>query len=219
MGRWFHRVDRTDDRYGLVFFLLAVSFVLSAFLTGRAGRVLPPAGDGAALVLALRSALGGRWRMVAAVVVVGSAAGVVTNLAVDIRPVSAGLSMWLAVLLTLGTVAVVRKILTHPVVTMQTIFGALSAYLLIGFVFAALFSTVANVGRAPLFAHGQPATFSTIQYFSFATMTTVGYGDFVAAGEPTRTLAVLEALTGQMFLVTLVARLVATLGQQRTRHR
>jgi hypothetical protein len=123
--------------------------------------------------------------------------------------------LWFAAILLLAIVAVVRRVLIHRVVTLQTIFGALSAYLLIGFLFAALFSAVGHFGRAPLFAGGKPATTSTIQYFSFTTLTTVGYGDFAAAGEPARTLAVLDALTGQIFLVTLVARLVSIFGQAR----
>jgi hypothetical protein len=49
----------------------------------------------------------------------------------------------------------------------------------------------------------------TFQYFSFTTLTTLGYGDFTAAGDGGRAVAVLEAIIGQMFLATLVARLVA----------
>ena len=49
----------------------------------------------------------------------------------------------------------------------------------------------------------------TFQYFSFTTLTTLGYGDFTAAQDSGRAVAVLEAMVGQMFLATLVARLVA----------
>ena len=48
---------------------------------------------------------------------------------------------------------------------MQTIFGALSAYLLIGFFFAAVYMTVAKLGTSQFFAGGQPATAASIQYF------------------------------------------------------
>jgi hypothetical protein len=72
--------------------------------------------------------------------------------------------LWLAVILVLAIVAIVRRILLHRVVTLQTIFGALSAYLLIGFLYAALFSAVANFQRAPLFTDGQPANISALQY-------------------------------------------------------
>ena len=58
------------------------------------------------------------------------------------------------------------------------------------------------------FANGQPANTQTFQYFSFTTLTTLGYGDFTAAENGGRSIAVLEAMTGQVFLATLVARLV-----------
>jgi hypothetical protein len=59
------------------------------------------------------------------------------------------------------------------------------------------------------FASNQPANAQTLQYFSFTTLTTLGYGDFTAAGNGGRSIAVMEALTGQVFLATLVARLVS----------
>jgi hypothetical protein len=69
-------------------------------------------------------------------------------------------------------------------------------------------STVAGKAGG-FFASDQPATTQTFQYFSFTTLTTLGYGDFTAAGNGGRAVAILEALTGQIFLATLVARLVA----------
>ncbi|MDR3032609.1 MAG: potassium channel family protein, partial [Kitasatospora sp.] len=62
---------------------------------------------------------------------------------------------------------------------------------------------------APFFANGQHASPQTFQYFSFTTLTTLGYGDFVAVNNGGRAVAVIEALAGQVFLATLVARLVA----------
>jgi Ion channel len=59
------------------------------------------------------------------------------------------------------------------------------------------------------FASGQPANAQTFQYFSFTTLTPLGYGDFTAANDGGRAVTVIEALTGQIFLATLVARLVA----------
>ena len=51
---------------------------------------------------------------------------------------------------------------------------------------------------------------ANFQYFSFTTLTTLGYGDFTAAFKGGRAVAMLEAMTGQIFLATLVAKLVAT---------
>jgi hypothetical protein len=52
-------------------------------------------------------------------------------------------------------------------------------------------------------------------YYSFTTLTTVGYGDFTARTNLGHTLSVSEALTGQIYLVTIVSLVVANLGRRR----
>jgi hypothetical protein len=194
--------------------LLAASFLLTSFLPDERARVLPLLLYVTALAIALRDARRDRpvYRRLFWSLIAGSALAGILLIFVPNRTVHGLVSLWLAVILTLSIVAVTRRVLTHRIVTLQTIYGALSAYLLIGFLYAALFAAVANLQHAALFAQGQPATNDTIQYFSFVTMTTVGYGDFTAAGQPARTFAVFDALSGQIFLVTLVARLVSTFG-------
>ena len=91
---------------------------------------------------------------------------------------------------------------------MQSIYGALSAYLIIGVAFASFFAAIDHLSGGHFFARGEPGSTQTFQYFSFTTLTTLGYGDFTAAGNLGRAVADLEALTGQIFLVTLVAFLV-----------
>jgi hypothetical protein len=117
-------------------------------------------------------------------------------------------SVWAGVVLLLAVVVNVRRVLSTRTVTMQNIYGALSAYLMIGVAFAAFFSAIDHQSGGRFFAQGQPDTTQTFQYFSFSTLTTLGYGDFTAAGNFGRALAELEALTGQIILVTLVAFLV-----------
>jgi hypothetical protein len=85
----------------------------------------------------------------------------------------------------------------------------LSAYIIIGLMFASGFAAVNYLSTTDFFANNEPANTQTFQYFSFTTLTTLGYGDFTAAESGARSIAVLEALTGQIFLATLVARLVA----------
>ncbi|WP_433727649.1 potassium channel family protein [Actinoplanes sp. CA-051413] len=212
--------QRTDaDRYGLVFTLLLASFLTAAFLSSRPSRVVTILLFAAALVLALRftdipSRRSRRLRggLLVGSVIVAALAAVASGRLVD------GLSsLWLAGILLFTVYVVVRRVLHHRVVSMQTLFGALSAYLLIGFVFSALFAATAALTTGPLFADGGRADGSTIQYFAFVTLTTTGYGDLTPAGQPGRSLAVLEALLGQIFLVTLVARLVSVFGTERYR--
>ena len=206
------------DRFGLIFALLSASFLLSAFAARHRGRAVPLLLYVVALLLVLRRGQlpGPRWRWPSWILLAGGLVGGVGEAVTENRTLRGVTSLWLAVLLGFSIIVLMWRILVRSkVVTLQTILGALSGYLLIGFAFAALLGAVGALQHGPLFAQNQPATSATIQYFAFITMTTTGYGDFVAAGEPARTLAVADALTGQIFLVTLVARLVSIFGINR----
>jgi hypothetical protein len=212
--------EHSADRYGLVFALLISSFVLDAVFSNPRAQVAILLIYLLALLVGLRATslprrLGRQLRIA---LLLGSVVMGAVALAAPSDGTTGALAVWLALILFVTIVMIVRRVLQHRAVSMQTIFGALSAYLLIGFLFAALYAAVARLGSADFFAGGQPATASTLQYFSFVTMTTTGYGDFTPAGSAPRSLAVLEALVGQIFLVTLVARLVAMFGQPRPVH-
>ena len=81
--------------------------------------------------------------------------------------------------------------------------------------FAFLYAAINGLGGSPFFSQTSHATTAEFLYFSFVTQTTVGYGDFTAAGGLGRTLAVLEAVTGQLYLVTVIALLVSRLSSPR----
>jgi hypothetical protein len=118
-------------------------------------------------------------------------------------------SLWTALILLLAVYLIVRQVLSAPQITEQSIYGALSAYLTIGLIFAAVYTAMWKFSGGQFFANGETPNSKLFQYFSFTTLTTLGYGDFTAAGDAGRAVAVLEAVAGQMFLATLVARLVA----------
>ena len=125
-------------------------------------------------------------------------------------PVARGsVSVWTGILLLATVVIILDGVLKLDTVTVQSIYAALSAYMLIGLMFAAFFGAIDGLGGGDFFVNGEPANIRTFQYFSFTTLTTLGYGDFTAGGSFGRAVAVLEALTGQVFLATLVARLVS----------
>ena len=154
-------------------------------------------------------------RLAAAAGLIGSAIMIVLTVLL-LRASSLGIGLaaiWTGILLLLTVVLIVRQVLLLPDVTIQSIFGALSAYLLIGLMFASFYSAISHLAPGPFFSpgqlpHGRPNT-TIFQYFSFTTLTTLGYGDFTAASNGGRAIAVLEAVAGQIFLATLVARLVA----------
>jgi hypothetical protein len=164
----------------------------------------------AILLLGLRSSpLPGRWPLViGAVTVAGSGAAFWASL--THTPGGEGAAeLWKALILLMTAIVVVRRVLGRPTVTIQSIYAALCAYLIAGLMFAACYAAVQGLGGSDFFGGKQPANTQTFQYFSFTTLTTLGYGDFTAAGNGGRSIAVMEALTGQVFLATLVARLVS----------
>ena len=162
------------------------------------------------MLLALRTQQASRRAaaMTSLVALLGSVAAAVAA-ATHTRGGDGAADIWKGLILLLTAVLIVRRVLARPTVTLQSIYGALSAYLIIGLMFAAFYAAIQRLGGGSFFAHHQPANTQTFQYFSFTTLTTLGYGDFTAAGNGGRALAVIEALTGQVFLATLVARLVA----------
>ncbi len=109
--------------------------------------------------------------------------------------------------------SIMSYVLDSGLVTGNKIAGAISAYILMGIIWAVIYS---------LFFHFQPESFIIPEhlhsgsvmglwavYFSFTTLTTLGYGDIVPQLHAVQSYAVMEAACGQIFLTVLVARLVA----------
>jgi hypothetical protein len=92
-------------------------------------------------------------------------------------------------------------------------FGVLCVYLLLGSAFAYAYGVVSAIENGSFFAQISGPEQSDFLYFSFATITTTGFGDLTAATDVGRSLAVTEALVGQIYLVTVVALIVGNLGR------
>jgi hypothetical protein len=99
-------------------------------------------------------------------------------------------------------------VLHHERVTSETILGALCAYVLLGLLFAFAFLAVDAVRDESFFVQQGAHQESEYIYFSFVTLTTLGFGDLSPAVGLPQALTVVEALVGSVFLVTLVSRLV-----------
>jgi Ion channel len=111
-------------------------------------------------------------------------------------------------------VGVLRTLKAGATVTIEAVLGVLSLYLLLGMFFAFLYGLIGQLDGT-FFAHDAPSTVARCLYFSFTTLTTVGYGDFTAASDLGHTLSVSEALLGQIYLVTIVSVIVGNLGMKR----
>lgn len=216
-----HRIRARTDRYGLLLLLLIIGYLLSAFLSGTPTNVVRLVLFVITLMLALRtSQTPERTRnIIVAIALLGAIAAVVLALVRRERLGEGAVDLCVAAVLLLVVVVIVRRVVTHEVVTGQTILGALSAYLIIGMMFASIYGVLNVWSPTGFFSGGAQAKTSTLQYFSFTTLTTLGYGDFTAGTSLGQAIAVLEALIGQVFLATLVARLVAGFQPKRVRRR
>ena len=172
------------------------------------------------IVLALRAAGFHRHIVKVAAAVLGALALVVGVALIginDIAPAAPRVLTLVLVLLTPAAIVagVIRELREDRRVTIQTIFCGLSLYLLLGLAFAVLFGAIEDIGSGYFFAHDEPGTTNDFLYFSLATLTTVGYGDLAAASDLGRAMSVTEALIGQIYLVTVLAVVVANVSRRR----
>jgi Ion channel len=210
---------RGQFRYGAVFLLTfaAVVFVIAA-PSADWSRAVTVAIESAALVVAIatsRERERVRHRRALAVGIVM----VVLLLGVGIGVVSEQLTAILLALVTAAVpVEIVRglvRLLRERGVTLQAVAGALAIYLSIGLVFAWIISIITHVDSAAYFAQHTNGTEGDRVYFSFTVLTTTGFGDFSAATPVGHALAVIEMLTGQLYLVTVIGLLIGSFVERR----
>jgi len=212
-------LQRTDT-YGLVLILILLDYVAVSALNGSGwGRVCIVALLGLTLWYTLLVSRAPRiWQILAVFYVVASTVSVLLG---EVTPgadvVAQRVTISAGVLLFITPVAIARRISTHRVITAATVMGAVSVYLLIGMSFTFIFSAIAYLSGTPFFSEQPTATINNYLFFSYSTLTTVGYGNLVPDGYVGQTFAMLEALFGQIYLVIVVARLVSLWGQERPR--
>ena len=217
----FDRLGMTGYRYGVLLVVITISLIFQlAAPEADWARLVTIFFQGLTLLMALVASRVHPWVLRAAVIavclaIVGSTAALVGF--GQLGPTGARLLTALLVALAPISIArgVFRDFQEHGV-TMHTMFGVLCIYLLLGILFAFLYGAVGAIGSESFFKQ-QHAAESTknFLYFSFVTITTVGYGDFTAGTYVGRSFAIAEALVGQIYLVTVVAAIVGGLGASR----
>jgi hypothetical protein len=213
-------VRRIHYRFGYVLALIIIAiFFAMAAPDGDVGRFVSVTLQALVLVAALIASKTHRSLIalgaVAAVVgVAGSAAALFGS--GQFGNTTAAIVALLYVLLTPPAIAlgVFKQFREEGGVTIHSMFGVLCLYLLIGLLFAVAFDVVQQVGSTNFFTT-EHAGRDDFLYFSYSTLTTVGYGDLVAASNLGRSLAMTEALLGQIYLVTVVALIVGNLRRSR----
>ena len=199
-----------DSYASLLVLLLANFFLLEVVDDPRWGAIGSTLLAAVALVVAISDpATGNRVSRTQWIEVGACVALAPLVLAIDSeRAVGIAYLLPVALLVTATLPVTVDRVIHHRRVTSETVLGALCAYVLVGLFFAFCFIAVNEFRSAPFFVQPGEHVQSEYLYFSFVTLTTLGFGDLSPATGLPQALTALEALFGQIFLVTMVARLV-----------
>ena len=205
-----------EERWGLVLTLLLGGYLAGTLVRSPAVRfTLDVLVIGLVLAAVHRGEGVPRWLRLLSTAATGTVVGLTVVDEITTNHVVRGIQA-LAASLVFATVllAILLRLLRSRVITLSTVLGAVDAYVLIGFTFCWIYVAVYELGGA-FFAQGGPSNLSDFIYFSLITLTTVGFGDLTAGTQTARSLVAIEAVLGQVMLVTLVARLVGLMGQER----
>lgn len=209
--------DNLAPRFVLVWFLILVLLGLVMLLPETtAGRSVMTVLAGLVLIAAVRASRV-QSRAMNAVIAIVAATTVLATLSLIIEGYSATTADTVAMtVFTLGMpVAILSGLRDERTINIQTVFGAVSLYFMLGLFFAFLVSTAARLTDQPYFAQGTDGSLSQRVYFSYVTLATLGYGDLTPATSVGRLLAVLETIAGSLYLVTAVSLVVTRLGHAR----
>jgi hypothetical protein len=212
LRRLAHALVSTDS-YGLVLLLVMATYVLSVSIPTQWSGPGVLTVQLATVWVTLRTSRARRLTRLVADIGLGLAAAAAVLAFFNHRPGDelGGIFTICCVLYLIAPFSIVRHLVFRLGIDMETLLGAIAAYLLIGMFFAFAYQAAGQFGSVPFFGSQGNGSISQDLFFSFVTMTTVGYGNLVPAANPGQTLAVLEALIGQLFLVVAVGKIIGSL--------
>jgi Ion channel len=208
----------STDSYGLVLLLVVVTYVVSVSFTEAQAASIVLVVQLATVWLTLRTSK--------ARVVVRRVADVVLGLAAVVAVGSffvhqrgaelGGIFAVCCLLYLIAPFSIVRHLVIRREIDIESLLGAVAAYLLVGMFFAFAYQAAGELGSVPFFGSAGHGSLSEDLFFSFVTLTTVGYGNLVPAANPGQTFAVMEAVLGQLFLVVAVGKVISGLQPRRS---
>jgi hypothetical protein len=214
-GRLVRRIREFSpvDRYGLTLVLLVITYVQALLVPdGHAGTASVIVLQLATVYLVFSVSASPRVRRAAGIPLLVAAvlavlAGVFGT-SYGNQPILDVLYVANVVLYALAPVVILRHVFRRPVVDGQAFLAALSAYVIIGMLFAFVYRAIEVFGATSFFDAPGTGSMPNFLFFSFVTVTTTGYGNLVPASTTGQTLAVLEAVSGQFFIAAVVAKIV-----------
>ena len=197
------------DSFGSVMVLIFATYLLSVTVTASWGKALVLVVQIATVWVTLRASRARRLaRVIANAILVISALAALVNLFIQGTASTGLLAVLSGLLYLVAPVSIVRHLALRRMVDLQTVLGAIAAYLLVGMFFAFLYRALGALQSEMFFGSQGEGTFPQDLFFSFTTLTTTGYGNLVPDANPGQTFAVMEMLVGQLFLVTAVAKVI-----------
>jgi hypothetical protein len=206
---------REKDDYGLVLLLILTTIVVISLGYGSVGQFVGVCLMGATLLFVLHTSdARKRTFRTASAIVLAAVAGSALSLVTGADRATDATALVGLLLAFAAPIVILRRILRSTRITVRVVLGALAIYLLVGLTYSYLYPLVHVITDQPFFV--QTATPGPIDYiyFSYVTLTTVGFGDLTPATSTGRMIAVSEALSGQLYLVSAVALLVGNIGRQ-----
>ncbi len=201
------------NKYGLVVILIMVCYVTSVSTEHAGGAIAVMLVQLVTLFLTFSASESRKAQRIAGVACVVVAVVAVATYGFGVAfqfddSVIKVLAILSVLLYLVAPLVILRHLLRRDKVDARTILGAVAIYLMLGMMFAFSYRALSLWQTVPFFGadgRGDPADFL---FFSFITLTTTGYGDLVPAANPGQSIAVLEAIIGQLFLVTALAKIV-----------
>ena len=209
----------TEDSYGFVLLLVMVTYTVSVSVTQTWAGSIVLTVQLATVWFTLRTSQARPVvrRTADIVLCLAAVAAVLSFFVHQSGNERGGIFVVCSLLYLIAPFSIVRHLILRRDIDTETLLGAVSAYLLIGMFFAFAYQAAGEFGSVPFFGTAGHGSLSQDLFFSFVTMTTVGYGNLVPAANPGQSLAVLEALIGQLFLVVAVGKIISSYRPRRER--
>jgi Ion channel len=212
------RLRRSDDNYGLVLVAILVTLIVMGIVSERSiGHLIVPLLFLGIFFLTMLTS-GVPRRIILTLTVVIPAVLAVAGIASvsKLGSIVGALSPLVSTALVIACVFFIfRRLSTHATISRRTVLGSLCVYLFGAMLFAMVYSMIAQISGKPFFVQTDAPLALDYLYFSFITVATVGFGDLSPATNVGKMAVVVEAITGQLYLVVVVALFVSRIGHRR----